>query len=220
MSLFRRIHEVVTANINDLIDKVEDPERMIKQVIREMEENIDQAKQGVIEAIASEKQLYKELKSHQEQAVQWKQKAETALKADKEDLAREALMRKKEHDKIATTLASSWASAKNTSDRLKSQLQALEKKLDEAKQKRASLVARQRAAEAHQQMDSTLKQFEKGRDAQRKFDRMEEKVADMEARSEAIDEINQQASQLEKEFWALEVDQDVEDELVALKKNL
>jgi len=219
-SIFKRISDVISANLNDLIDRVEDPERMIKQIIREMEENISKAKEGVIEALASEKQLQKDLEQHRRQSAEWQKKAEEALQVNKEELARAALMRKKEHDNIIKALEPSWAAAKNTSERLKTQLHALEAKLEEARRKRSTLVVRQRAAEARQHMDKTLANFQTGLDAQANFARMEDKVAEMEARVEAAAELSGDASQLEKDFLAMEVEQEVEDELAALKKKV
>jgi phage shock protein A len=219
-SMFKRISDVISANLNDLIDRVEDPERMIKQIIREMEENISKAKAGVIEAIASEKQLQKDLEQHRRQSAEWQKKAEEALLVNKEELARAALMRKKEHDNLIKALDPSWEAAKNTSERLKTQLHALEAKLEEARRKRSTLVARQRAAEARQHMDKTLANFQTGLDAQANFARMEDKVTEMEARVEAAAELSGDASQLEKDFLAMEVEQEVADELAALKKKV
>src|SRR5262249_53590879 len=145
-SIFKRMSDVISANLNDLIDRVEDPERMIKQIIREMEENLSKAKEGVIEAIASEKQLQKDLEQHRQQSAQWQRKAGEALQANREELARAALLRKKEHDNIIKTLEPAWVAAQNTSEWLKTQLHALEAKLEEARRKRSTLVARQRAA--------------------------------------------------------------------------
>ena len=205
-SIFKRINDVITANINELIDRVEDPERMIKQIIREMEDNIRKAKEGVIEAIASEKQLQKDLENHRRQSAEWLKRAEEALQATKEDLARAALARKKEHDNIIKALEPSWEAANNTSERLKTQLRALE--------------ARQRAAEARQHMDRTLTDVQAGLDAHANFARMEDKVAEMEARAEATAELNSDASRLEKDFLDMEVEQEVENELAALKKKV
>ncbi|MGE0824651.1 MAG: PspA/IM30 family protein [Candidatus Binatia bacterium] len=219
-SIFKRINDIITANINDLIDRVEDPERMIKQLIREMEENVSRAKEGVIEAIASEKRLYKDLEHHQRLAEEWQYKATQALQADNEDLARAALVRKKEYDRIVTSLEPSWEAAKATSERLKRQLQALEAKLEEARRKRSTLVARQRAAQARVHMDKTLTAFEAGLDAQANFARMEDKVTDMEARVEAMAEVNSAADRLEKEFQELATEKEVEDELAALRKKI
>jgi len=219
-NMFKRISDVISANLNDLIDRVEDPERMIKQIIREMEENISKAQEGVIEAIASEKQLQKDLEQHRRQSSEWQKKAEEALQVDKEELARAALMRKKEHDNIIKALEPSWKAAENTSERLKIQLHALEAKLEEARRKRSTLVARHRAAEARQHMDKTLANFQAGLDAQANFARMEDKVTEMEARVEAAAELHSDASQLEKDFLAMEVEQEVDNELAALKRKV
>ena len=137
-SLFKRISDVIAANLNDLVDRVEDPERMIKQLIREMEENISSAREGVIDAVASEKQLSKELDSQRRQASEWNERARRALQAGNEALAREALMRKKEHDSMVAHLEVSSESARRTSERLKAQLRALEMKLEEARLKKGS----------------------------------------------------------------------------------
>jgi len=217
MGIFSRINDIINSSVNDLLDKIEDPERMIKQIIREMEENIAQAKEGVINAIASEKQLQKELDSHRKQSDLWQQKAHTALEADKEDLARSALARKREIDAVINNLEPAWASAKATSERLKNQLRQLEAKLEEAKRKRTTLLARQRAAEAQQQMGKTLDTFQAGLDAEAKFSRMEDRVSEMESRTEAMAELNDDASPLEKEFLELETDQEIEAELAAMK---
>jgi phage shock protein A len=219
-SIFKRINDIITANINDLIDRVEDPERMLKQIIREMEESSNRAKEGVIDAIASEKQLRKDLEHHRRQSAEWHQKAEEALNAGQEDLARMALTRKKEHDNILKALEPSWEAAKATSEHLKAQLHALEAKLEEARRKRSSLVARQRAAEARQHMDSTLSHFHDGLDAHANFARMENRVTEIEARAEAMAEVNSTASKVEKEFLDMEVKWEVENELAALKKKV
>jgi phage shock protein A len=219
-NLFQRISDVISANINDLIDRVEDPERMIKQIIREMEENIRQAKEGVVDAIASEKQLARELAEHTRKAQQWQEKAEAALRSGNEELARAALARKKEHDRIRQNLEVTWEASATTSKNLKAQLNALEKKLAEARRKRSTLAARQRAAEARRQMTTVKDHFQKGLDAQDKFARMEDKVMEIEARSEALAELSEESSDLEREFDKITVDTEVEAELAALKKKV
>ncbi|MGR8978465.1 MAG: PspA/IM30 family protein [Gammaproteobacteria bacterium] len=218
--LFKRINDVITANINDLIDRVEDPERMIKQIIREMEENIGRARESAVAAIAAEKQLQKELENNRKLSAEWLGKAESALKNNNDALARSALARKKEHDTICKALEPSWLSAKNTSENLKSQLKALEAKLEEARRKRSSLVARQHAAEARQQMDRTLSNFEAGINAQAQFARMEDRVAEMEAKTEAMMELRDDRSQLEKDFLDMEINAEIDEELRSLKSKL
>jgi phage shock protein A len=218
-NLFKRINEVITANISDLIDRVEDPEKMIKQIIREMEENIARAKDDVVDAIASEKTLLQDVEKHRDASAQWQQKARTALKEGNEELARTALVRKNEHDKILESLEPALESAINTSASLKSQLKALEAKLDEAKRKRSSLVARQRAAEARERMTRIGTTFKEGLAAQADFTRMEDRVGEIEARSAAISEVYD-ADALEQEFLDLEAEAEVDAELAALKREL
>jgi len=219
-NIFKRINDVIAANINDLIDRVEDPERMIKQIIREMEDNISRARDSVVEAIANEKQLQKELENNQKLSAEWLGKAETALQNNNEELARAALARKKEHDTICKALEPSWQSAKNTSENLKAQLKAIEAKLEEARRKRSSLAARQHAAEARQQMDRTLSHFEAGIKAQTQFERMEDRVASMEARTEAMLDLRDDRSQLEKEFLDMEINAEIDQELLNLKAKI
>ena len=219
-SLFKRISDVIAANINDMIDRVEDPERMIKQIIREMEENIRLAKDGVVEAIASEKRLQQEVEGHRRQAEAWQARAETALREGKEDLARAALARRKEHERILASLEPAWESAVNTSASLKAQLRALEAKLEEAKRKRGTLVARHRAAEARGQMEAIGARLQDGLEAEKSFLRMEDRVAEMEARTLAMAEVNSERSTLEREILAMETDTEVEAELAALKRKL
>ena len=219
-NLFKRISDVLTANLNDLVDRVEDPERMIKQLIREMEENVNSAREGVIDALASEKQLAKELDGQRRQADDWYNRARRALETGNETLAREALLRKKEHDGIVANLQASWESARRTSERLKAQLRALETKLEEARLKKSSLVARQRAAQAREQMDKVTDRFQVGLDLNNSFGRMADKVGEMEARMEARAEVYGDYSPAEREFLRMEVDVEIEAELAVLKKEV
>ncbi len=219
-NFFIRISDIISANINDMVDRLEDPERMIKQIIREMEENIRTSKEGVIDAIASEKELARELKHHRQRSEDWKQKASDALKAGNEDLARSALGRKKDHDLIIQDLEKAWEAARNTSQGLKSQLRALENKLAEVRRKRGTLAARQRAAEARQQMGKSETCFRRGLQYENTFNRMEHRILEIEARTEAISELEDDASDLEKEIEQLAVDTEVESELADLKKKL
>jgi len=219
-SIFVRINDVISANISEMIDKVEDPERMIRQIIREMEDNIVRSKEGVIDALTSEKQLARELEHHRRQAEKWHKKAETALRSDNEGLAREALARKKEHDRIVEDTEVSWKAARNTSKNLKAQLHALENKLTQARCKRGTLVARKRSAEARQCMDQTRHRFRKGLELDDKFIRMEDRIMEIEARTDAIAELADEDSELERDIDALEVELEVENELAQLRKKI
>jgi phage shock protein A len=218
-NLFKRINDVITANISDLIDRVEDPEKMIKQIIHEMEENLGRAKEGVVDAIASEKKLRQDVDSHNSRSAEWQEKARNALQSGDEELARSALVRKQEHDQVLKSLEPAYRSASKTSAALKDQLKALEAKLDEAKRKRSSLVARQRAAEASHSMTKMGATFEQGLASHDDFTRMEDRVADMEARTEAVNEVYADDS-VDQQFVDMEVQREVDAELEALKRGL
>ena len=173
-----------------------------------------------MDAIASEKQLAKELDSHRDKAEGWRARGEQALRAGNEALAREALGRKQEHVQIADTMDKSLVSARRTTTRLKDQLRALEMKLDEAKRKKGGLIARKRAVHAREQMDRTLACVDNARDMHSSMGRMEERVLEMEARIEAREEVYDDSSEIEREFWTMQIDTEVEAELEALKKSI
>ena len=217
-SIFKRINDVINSNINDLIDKVEDPERMIKQIIREMEENIRYAKEGVVTAIASEKQLFRELEQHHSKYEQWQNKAEIAMKNNNEELARAALGQKKEHEKIVNRIEPMWRAASRTSNDLKHQLKQLEDKLMDAKRKRGSLAARQRAAQTQEYMITTGIDFDSHLMAQDNFNRMEDKVMEMEARAQARSELNDQNSFQDEIYVEMEIEAEINSEMDELKK--
>ena len=219
-NLFKRINDVINANINDLIDRVEDPERMIKQIIREMEENIRQSREGIITAIASEKRLFRELEQHRSQCEQWHAKAETAMKNDNEELARAALAQKKEHEKILHRVEPMWKAASRTSSDLKHQLQQLEIKLDDARRKRGTLIARQHAAQAQVTMINTGIDFDTQLMAQDNFNRMEDKVMEMEARAQARSELGGYHGIQEEIYIEMEIENEIDSELQELKSKL
>jgi phage shock protein A len=219
-TLFKRINDLISANINDLLDRVEDPERMLKQVIREMEEAVNRTREAVVDAIASEKRLKMELDQQRVQAAEWLKRAEDALRQGNEALARAALTRKQEYETTARSLDTSWQAAHTTSERLKSELKSLEAKLEEAQRKRSTLVARQRAAEAREQLSRTELDLRSGLDAHARFARLEDRVMDMEARTAAWSELRGESERLDTEFRELRIQTEVDSELEALRRKL
>ena len=216
-NIFKRINDVINANINDLIDKVEDPERMIKQIIREMEENIRYSKEGVITAIASEKRLFRELEQHQVKFEEWQNKAEVAMKNDNEELARAALGQKKEHEKLINRVEPMWRAASRTSNDLKHQLRQLEEKLADAKRKKGSLAARQKAAQTQEYMINSGIDFDTHLMDQDNFNRMEDKVMEMEARAQARSELEGNHSIREEIYIEMEMEAEINSEMDELK---
>ncbi|PID74026.1 MAG: phage shock protein A [Desulfobacterales bacterium] len=219
-NIFIRINDIINANINDLLDKVEDPQQMIRQIVREMKENIREARERTLDAMAHEKELAKEAEEYRTRAGRWKNKAENALKGGNENLARKALACKKEYEQMAGDLEAALRAAQETTEGLKSQLWALEGKLEIAMRKQKSLAVRQRAAEARQFLGNGRRCYEKGLVADDKFSRMESRVRAIESMTEAIVELDNPTEALEKEFRKFETDADLEDELNTMKKEL
>ncbi|KAA3597893.1 MAG: PspA/IM30 family protein [Calditrichaeota bacterium] len=220
-SIFNRISDVVKANINNLVDQAEDPEKMIKQMVIEMEEAISKATNSVGVAVANEKRLERQYKQNLTLAEEWQQKAVLAIQNSRDDLAKAALEKKNNYQRAADDLLPSYEQAKTTATQLREQLRELKKKLDDAKIKRDTLIARFRAAKAKEEISASVSGI--GGDAFGGFDRFERKIEDKEAQADAAAEIAGESSSdsnLEKEFEALETSSVVDDELAALKASM
>ena len=146
MGFFGRMATLIKSNINDLISKSEDPEKMLNQVIVDMNTQLVEAKKQVAVAIADEKRLQKQLQNETSVAEEWQRKAMLAIRAGDDELAKEALLRKKEHDQLGATFQDQWQKQKNATDQLKLALRALNNKIEEAKRKKNVLIAQQRRA--------------------------------------------------------------------------
>lgn len=217
MGIFGRMSDIIKANINDLLEKAEDPEKMIKQMVLEMEESVNIATLSVAQSIANEKQLQRRLEKEQAFVTDWQDKAEQAIIANRDDLAKAAIEKKLVAQKNVNDLLPTHASASATAERLRSQLDQLRKKLDEARSRQNTLIARSNAAKAEKQLNQAMNGT--GTDAFSKFDRMEGKVEQMEAEAEAFGELNSSDKSLEEEFANLS-NPNVDDELEKLKARI
>jgi phage shock protein A len=217
MGIFGRISDIVKSNVNELIDKAEDPAKMMDQMIRDMQEQLREAKIEVAKAIADEKRLEQQLKQNQSQSKNWESKAMLALKKGDERLATEALKQKKTYEQLATSIQPQWEQQNSLSSKLKDSLRALEAKIDEARRKKEILIARQKRAEAQQKIHDVMTGLN-DRSAFANFDRMEKKVMEIEAQADAAVEL--EVTSLDDEFKALEAGSGVEDELAALKAKM
>jgi phage shock protein A len=218
VSIFSRVSDILNANVSDMLDRAEDPEKMVKMLIFEMEEQIATAREGIAKAIAGEKKLEANLKKNRGSADEWHAKAEAAVARDDEDLARKCLARKKEHERIADSLQPQWESARKTSDVLKSDLRRMEEKLDEAIRRRDSLIARQMAAEAQREVQGVAPTINRVQRSFDKFDRMERKIEGMEAEAAAYAELSEYSTDLDREVVRSQRDAEVEIELAMLKQ--
>lgn len=220
MGIFRRMTDIMTANVHDLLDRAENPEKMVKQIVREMEEAVQAAKRNTAQVMASQKKLEKEIQTNKRLRDEWQKKAEQAVEMDRDDLARQALSRRSEHDNLVATLERQHSEGEGSVQNLRQTLKGLEAKLAEAKRQKMMLVARKRTADARIAAgDSLAKGADKSKsDAFAKFERLQEQVGDLEAEADALTEINAAEAAIQAEFDGLEPGADVELELLQLKK--
>jgi len=223
MGLFQRMAQVIKANLNDLISKAEDPKKMLEQIIIDMQEQLGEAKKEVAKAIADEKRLYAQMQEQKELADKWSKRAELAVQKGDDNLAVEALKRKKEAESLASEYEAQWTKQKEVADQLKIGIQELQNKIEEASRKKNLLVARQKRAEAQKTIQNTMSKLS-DTSAFDSFARMEEKIKQIEAEAEAETELNKflKGEDLDDKFKQLEKGStsDVADELAALKAKL
>lgn len=191
MGLFKRISDIISANLGELVEGLEDPEKMLKQAVSEMETSIEDATQETAKALASEKKLQKELTHNQNEAKVWQSRAEKAVDEDNDQAARDALTRKQEHDRLIVALEDQLRAAQQATQTLRHQLDGMKAKLAEAKRNLATLSARQRAAEVRKKVLTDAKESDLtvSDEAFAKFERLREKVEQTEAEAEALAEL-------------------------------
>ena len=147
MGIFSRLGTLIKSNINDLISKSEDPEKMLEQMVLELNGQLVEAKKQVAVSIADEKRLQKQYEGEKALGDEWEQKAMMAVKKGNDDLAKEALLRKGEHDKLSAQFLDQWKKQAEAVEKLKEALRLLNNKIEEAKRKKGILIARQKRAE-------------------------------------------------------------------------
>ena len=216
--IFSRMADIIKANINDLLNRAEDPEKMIRQMILELEEAVNKATASVGTAVANEKRLERQCLEKKDQIKAWQKKAELAVQDGEDDLARRALERKAALEEAAKDLSAALDESQRTSKQLKQQLMQLKAKLDEARTRQGALIARRKAAEARKQIAKGLSGV--GDDAFSSFERFRQRVETEEAEAEAHQEIAGSEPSLEDAFTKLERKSTVEEELEVLKKKL
>ena len=217
MGFFDRLSRLVRANANAAVSSMEDPVKILDQSVADMQSDLVKLRQAVALAIASQKRLRNQAEQAEAQSKTWYERAELALKKGEEDLAREALSRRKTFQETATSLSSQVQGQDAQVETLKKSLVALEGKIAEARTKKDMLKARAQAAQAQQQLQSAVGNLGTNT-AMAAFERMEDKVEAMEAQSQAAAELA--GADLESQFAALEGGNDVDDELANLRQRL
>ncbi len=205
MGIFDRFRRVVKSNLNDLISKAENPEKMLNQLIIDMNQQLIESKKSVASAIADEKKLERQVQENVAQGQEWERKAMLALRAGKEDLAKEALLRKQEYDKAAAQYQQQWDAQHESVEKLKSALRGLQQKIEEAQRKKNLLIARTKRAEAQKRIQSTLGSMAET-SAFEVFEKVSQRVDQMEAEVDAMGEIEDMGRKddLESKFAELE----------------
>ena len=215
MGILERIRTVLKSNINALISKAEDPEKMLNQLIMDMNEQLLEAKKQVAMSIADEKKLERQALENKAQGEDWEKKAMLAVKAGKDDLAKEALVRKQEYDGYASSFQKEFESQHASVEQLKDALRQLQAKIEEASRKKNLLIARAKRAEAQKQIQQTMGSLS-GTSSFDTFDRMAQKVDQVEAEAEAMKELSTVTAdqKLEDKFKELESSDSGSDKLL------
>jgi phage shock protein A len=215
MGILDRIRTVLKSNINALISKAENPEKMLNQLIMDMNEQLLEAKKQVAMSIADEKRLERQMLENKGQAEDWEKKAMLAVKAGKDDLAKEALLRKQEYGGYADSFQKEYESQHASVEQLKDALRQLSGKIEEASRKKNLLIARAKRAEAQKQIQQTMGSLTAGSSFDT-FDRMAEKVDQIEAEADAMKELSSvtEDQKLEDKFKELESSDSSADKLL------
>jgi len=214
MGIFDRLRRVIKANVNAAIDKAEDPEKMLTQLVLDMNQQLIEAKKAVATAIADDKRLERQVIEYRSQAGEWEKRAILAIRAAEqdpskqayyEDLAKQALVRKKENEDVANKLHEQLTAQHDAVERLKVSLKELQQRMDEAQRRKTLLVARAKRAEAHKKIQEQISGMG-STSAFEAFEKMAQKVDQIEAEADALTEIENttRGTNLEQEFAKLE----------------
>ncbi len=217
MGIFSRFADIINSNISSLLDKAEDPEKMVRLIIQEMEDTLVEVRSTSAKVLAEKKELLRRIAKVQEQVEDWQNKAELALSKDREDLAKAALIEKQKATELAATLTQELVVVEEQITRLKEEVNLLQEKLADAKARQKTIIMRKQTAssrlEVKKQLDSS-----KIDNAMSKFEQYERRVEGLESQVDAYDLGNQKS--LSDEFAALEAEDSVSAELEALKSKL
>ncbi len=220
MGFFDRLSTLLRSNLNDLISRAENPEKMLNQLILDMRSQLAKAKQQVASAIADEKRLAAQAEQEKKLAEEWEKRAELAVREGRDDLAKQALLRYNEHIQGAVQLQETWVKHREETEKLKLSLRQLNDKIEEAKRKKNILIARAKRAEAHKRIQETMSSMS-DKSAFETFERMAEQIEHEERKLIAAAEVNDDLSgdSLMQQFQALEKT-DADQQLAALKQRM
>lgn len=218
-NVFDRIGNIIRANINDMLDSAEDPEAMLNQIIRDMNDALRQADSDIADQIAQQKMLEGDLADAQRKEADWGSKAELAVSKGRDDLARQALANQNDYTEQVALYTKQLEAQKSAVTELKAKRDQLKSKYDEAQRNKESLVARARAAQAKSKITKVTAQTTNV-DYGSELDRMERKIREEEARADADAEMAESHTSVEDEFAKLGSDDKLDQQLAALKAKM
>lgn len=229
MRLLKRISELVTANINHLLDQAEDPEVMVKQIIRDMEESIIELRRETVRALAHQKQIEKQIQAASDLVKDLESKAKHALKSKEDELARDIIVKKLQAEKKRAALEKELPDARDTVAQLKTELSKLEDRVQEARRKKEELIRRKRAAQSKLRIHNAARKsteilttatgtISKFNDSIKNLESYEEAILNLEAESEAAEELLKAGTQNELDLDKHEKKQAIEKELERLRR--
>ncbi|MEG3767104.1 phage shock protein PspA [Alteromonas sp. 14N.309.X.WAT.G.H12] len=216
MGIFSRFTDIVNSNINALLDKAEDPEKMVRLIIQEMEDTLVEVRSASAKTIANKKEIVAQISKYENEAKDWEAKAELALSKEREDLARAALQERKKAAEAASSLGQELAVVEEQISKLQDEVGQLQDKLADAKSRQKTILMRQKTASSRLEVKRTL-DSSKVDAAMGRFEQYERKIDDLESQVEAYD-LGKKT--LNDEFAELEADEKIDEELAALKAKM
>ncbi|AIG00062.1 MAG TPA: phage shock protein PspA [Alteromonas australica] len=217
MGMFSRINDIVQANLNAMLDKAEDPEKIIRMIIQEMEETLVEVRSDAARFIAEQKTLNRQLLAVNKEVNNWQRKAQLAMDNDKESLAKAALVEKHKYVDKAAAINEQLTQLSESIEKLQIDTARLNEKMREAKQKQKALITRKQTVSARLKV-KTSQNSTKIDDAMMRFEHYEQRIDHLEAQVEAYD-LPEKTVSLNEEFADLERDETIENELAELKKS-
>jgi phage shock protein A len=217
MGIFTRFSDIVNSNINAILDKAEDPEKIVRLMIQEMEDTLVEVRSAAARSIADKKDLNRKLESLEREQREWEDKAELAVRKGREDLAKAALVEKSRVTAAADSLKRDYNAVDEGLSKLNDDIGRLESKLADAKQRQKALLARHKTANSRLAARKKIHDY-KIEDAMVRFEQYTRRIDDVEGRVEAYDLGN--PKDLDREFASLESEESVQEELDALKRRV
>ncbi|MEZ8825022.1 phage shock protein PspA [Vibrio sp. 10N.261.55.A7] len=218
MGVFSRFADIVNSNISSLLDKAEDPEKMIRLIIQEMEDTLVEVRTNSAKALADKKDLVRKIESMEDQISDWQQKATLAINKQREDLARSALIEKQKLQDMMKGLQTERVLVEDTIEKLGGEVSKLESKILETRAKQQSLAIRNQTASSRRDVQKHL-HTSRTHEAMAKFEQYSRKVDELEAEADVYAKSGN-AKSLDQEFAELQAQDEIEQELAKLKQQL